>query len=306
MAFDPKEQSISKTIAAFFIAKKAAKLSPNTLRIYGDCLSNFTTYAAERGVTTVGGIDADLLRRWLLTLEETGHNSGGAHTHFRTARTWLRWFEREYEPDGWRNPIAKVKPPKLDVQPLDPVTLETLTALLETCQPRGDKLADRDRAILLCLLDTGARITEFLSLNIQDVDPTTGAVRIVRGKGGKPRTVFLGERSRRALRAWLRHVEDDAGALWRKRTGERMKYESVRMMFVRRARLAGVPEPSPHDFRRAFALESLRAGMDLLSLARLLGHADLQMVRRYVAQTDEDLRQQHSQHSPVDRAKLTG
>jgi integrase/recombinase XerD len=144
-----------------------------------------------------------------------------------------------------------------------------------------------------------------LSVNVQDVDQVTGAISILRGKGGKPRTVFLGERSRRALRAYLKHLDTDAGPLWQKRTGGRFRNTTLRMMFVRRARLAGVPEPSPHDFRRAFALQSLRAGMDLLTLSRLLGHADLQMVRRYVAQTDDDLHAAHTQYSPVDRAKLT-
>jgi integrase/recombinase XerD len=304
MGFDPKEQPLSKVFHAFITDRKAANHAANTIRNYQQALQRFAAFGGERGVTTLGGITSDLIRRWLLALEESGHNPGGVHGHYRPLKTFLRWYEREYEPENWRNPIAKVKAPKLDIQPLQPVGVETLTAMLETCLPRGDKLADRDRAILLCLLDTGARITEFLSLNVQDVDAVTGAVRIQRGKGGKPRSVYLGERSRRALRAWLRHIEDDSGPVWRKRTGERMKYESVRMMFVRRARLAGVPEPSPHDFRRAFALQSLRAGMDLLTLSRLLGHADLQMVRRYVAQTDDDLQAAHTQYSPVDRAKL--
>jgi integrase/recombinase XerD len=305
MAFDPKGQAIARTAAAFLVEKRSANLSPNTIAFYTKRLNSFAAFAAEHGVTTVGAIDADLIRRWLLSLEEAGHNPGGVAGFYRVLKTFLRWLEREYDFTDWRNPITKVKAPKLDIRPLEPVSLETVTALLETCKPRGDMLADRDRAILLFLLDTGARIGEFLALNVQDVDLVTGAVRIARGKGGRPRAVYLGERARRALRAWLRHVADDAGPLWRKRTGERMKYESVRMMLMRRSKRAGVPEPSPHDFRRAFALESLRGGMDLLSLARLLGHADLQMVRRYVAQTDEDLKQQHSQHSPVDRARLT-
>jgi integrase/recombinase XerD len=305
MGFDPKEQAISKVISAFITDRRATKITPNTIEYYTKRLNRFAAFAGERGVTTIGDIDPDLIRRWLLALEESGHNPGGVHGFYRTLKTCLRWYEREYEPENWRNPIAKVKAPKVEIQPLQPVTVETVTAMLDTCLPRGDKLADRDRAILLCLLDTGARLTEFLSLNIQDVDPVTGAVRIQRGKGGKPRNVYLGERSRRALRAWLRHVDADSGPLWQKRTGERFKNTSLRMMFVRRAKLAGVPEPSPHDFRRAFALQSLRAGMDLLTLSRLLGHADLQMVRRYVAQTDDDLQAAHTQYSPVDRAKLT-
>lgn len=304
MAFDPKEQPIIKTLAAYLTDCRARKLSPKTIKNYTEHLTAFEKYARGENVNTIGGIDADLIRRWLLDLEAHGHNAGGLHGAYRPLKTFLRWFEREYEPREWRNPITKVKAPRLDVQPLDPVSVENVTALLETCQPRGDKLADRDRALILCLLDTGARVGEFLAVNLEDVEPVTGAIIIRRGKGGKPRSVFLGERSRRALRAWLRHVEDDTGPLWRKQDGQRMRYTSVRMMFWRRSRTANVPEPSPHSFRRAFALGSLRAGMDLLSLSRLLGHADLQMVRRYAQQTDEDLKAAHAQFSPVDRNKL--
>ncbi len=68
----------------------------------------------------------------------------------------------------------------------------------------------------------------------------------------------------------------------------------------RRAEAAGVPVPSLHAFRRSFALLSLRAGMDVYSLQRLMGHADLSVLRRYLAQTEEDLRRAHERCSPVD------
>jgi site-specific recombinase XerD len=64
---------------------------------------------------------------------------------------------------------------------------------------------------------------------------------------------------------------------------------------------AHVPEPSAHDFRRAFALLSLRGGCDVKFLQRLMGHADLTVLRRYLAQTESDLQAAHAKSSPVDR-----
>jgi len=64
----------------------------------------------------------------LLWHEETGHNPGGLHAAFRVVRTFLRWYESEAEPDGWTNPIYKVKAPKLAVQPLAPVEVEDISA----------------------------------------------------------------------------------------------------------------------------------------------------------------------------------
>jgi site-specific recombinase XerD len=74
----------------------------------------------------------------------------------------------------------------------------------------------------------------------------------------------------------------------------------LRQVMVRRAKRAGVPVPALHSFRRAFALAMARAGVDLLTIARLLGHKDLTILERYIKQTAEDLRGSHERGSPAD------
>ena len=72
------------------------------------------------------------------------------------------------------------------------------------------------------------------------------------------------------------------------------------MMICRRAKQANVQPPELHAFRRWFALTCLRAGMDIYSLQQLMGHADLQVLRRYLKQTNQDMREAHQKASPVD------
>jgi site-specific recombinase XerD len=72
-------------------------------------------------------------------------------------------------------------------------------------------------------------------------------------------------------------------------------------MLQHRGKLVGVTLPSPHDFRRAFALNMLRAGVDVFSIQRLMGYATLDVLRRYLAQNSDDLRDAHDKGSPVDR-----
>ena len=72
------------------------------------------------------------------------------------------------------------------------------------------------------------------------------------------------------------------------------------MMLRRRSAKAGTPVPSPHDFRRAFAIERWRAGVDILTLSRFMGHSSLQVLSRYIKQIGEDLEQAARQSSPVD------
>jgi site-specific recombinase XerD len=154
---------------------------------------------------------------------------------------------------------------------------------------------------LLCLLDTGARAREFLALNLGDVDFVSGAVDIRKGKGNKSRTVFIGKKSRKALRAYIRIRTDADPALWvTKNGGGRLAIPSLRQVLTRHAELAGVPMASAHDFRRSFALALLRAHVDVFSIQKLMGHTTLDVLKRYLAQDTEDARIAHERGSPVD------
>jgi site-specific recombinase XerD len=111
------------------------------------------------------------------------------------------------------NPIRKVKAHKLRIEPLEPVSFDTVVQMTKTCL-HNTFTGDRDAAILLCLLDTGARAREFLSINLDDINQARGDILIRQGKRRKPSTVDLGKQSKRALRRYLNHCRDDCAALW--------------------------------------------------------------------------------------------
>jgi site-specific recombinase XerD len=239
-------------IESFLVDRKAQGLSIETVQIYKKKLKYFATFCESQSVTQVSQLTPDLLRRYLLELGEK-HNPGGVHVCFRTLRTLLFWIgEEEIMPMDWKNPIHKVKAPKVPNELLEPVSLEDVAALVATCQHSFS--GTRDKAMVLGLLDTGARAQEFLNLNLEDIELATGAVVIRRGKGRKPRMVFLGRKTIRSIRAYFRFRHDTDSALWVSVHGERMTYTALRGLLRRRAVLAGLEEiPTPHAFRRAFA-----------------------------------------------------
>jgi site-specific recombinase XerD len=293
-----KIDGLETWVTAFLRDCKTRGLSAFTIEFYRAQLQIFITYAKGEDVTEVLDLTPDLLRGFLLALETKGRNAGGRHAAFRAVRAFLRWYEAETEPEAWVNPIRKVKPPKVEHEPIKGVPIEHVKAMLDTC---GDNFTGkRDRALLLCLLDTGARVREFIALNLDDVDFVSGAVDIRKGKGKKSRTVFIGKKSRKALRAYLRSRTDNDPALWVTVNGTRLAVASLRQVLVTRAGLAGVPVYSGHDFRRSFALAMLRAGVDIFSLQKLLGHAGLDVLRLYLAQNTEDVREAHERGGPVD------
>ena len=285
-------------IEGFLVDRKAQNMSKGTIEFYRKKIKYFFEFCEKQSVTQISQITPNLLREFLLYLETAGHNAGGCHAAFRTVRTFLRWYECEAEPENWKNPIRKVKAPKMSIEPLDPVDIEAVKAMMEVCS--HNLTGQRDKAIMLFLLDTGVRASELVSINLEDVNPITGDILVRVGKGRKPRTVYLGSKSRKALRAYLKLRQDSSNALWVTDEGERITYWGVKMIMRRRANQARVVTPELHAFRRWFALSCLRAGMNVYSLQELMGHADLQVLRRYLKQTDQDLKDFHNRVNPVD------
>ncbi len=286
---------------AFLTDRQAAGKARGTVENYRDHLKNFITHCDAQAVQHVHELTADFIRRYLLRLAET-HNPGGVHGYFRTLRAWLNWIEREeVMPPEWKNPIRKVAAPKVPENILEPVTLEAVTALLGAC--KQGKHAERDKAIFLLLLDTGIRARELCNLNLEDVDMGGGAITIRKSKSGKPRLVYIGRTTRRALRAYLRTRRGDCPALFASAFDDRLSYLGLREILRRRARDAGIAEPTLHQFRRAFAIGYLRNGGDVFTLQKLMGHSDLGVLRLYLKLSDQDARSAHSKYSPVDNLR---
>jgi site-specific recombinase XerD len=142
---------LARDVSAFLTDRQARGLSPRTADFYRDELANLANFLREQGVTDTEHITAMHLRAVLLHLR-TRRSPGGIHAGYRAASVFLRWYEAEYEPDGWTNPILKVTAPTVPQEPLPPVDLAHVKAILDTCRRRTFS-GDRDRAIMLALMD---------------------------------------------------------------------------------------------------------------------------------------------------------
>jgi len=291
---------------AFLIDRKASGVTSGTMHFYQIKLKLFSGYCESQTIKYVNQITPTFLRQYLLYIEETGHNPGGRHAAYRTIRTFLYWYEEEVMLKDFLNPIRKVKAPIVPVKQIEPISIENISKLIKACE-KDTFAGDRDTAILLCLLDTGARATEFLDINIEDVNQVTGDILIRQGKGRKPRYVYIGKQSRRALRKYLKQRTDANPALWvthPRSDLDRIKYCGLRGIIRRRSLAAEIQMPSLHDFRRAFALSMLRNGTDVFTLAKLMGHEGITVLQRYLKQTNQDTEAAHRRAGPVDNAGL--
>ncbi len=171
---------------------------------------------------------------------------------------------------------------------------------------RGQRLwwrvnVHRDQALILVLLDTGLRTSELCALQVGNVDMHTGKVIVRPGrdggaKGGKGRTVFLGQTARRAPWRYLVDQADgkEAGApLFTDRYDHPLNKNSLRLAIARLGKNAGVKHCHPHRFRHTFAITYLRSGGDVFTLQSLLGHSTLDMVQHYARIAEIDVEQAH-------------
>ncbi len=295
------DQYLANAIDSFLNDRKSRNRSPNTIKFYRNYLDAFEKYSNSQAVTSIQDIDPIFLRTYILLISQT-HNPGGVHSAFRSLRVFLLWVEKEeLMPDTWKNPIHKVDAPFVPQKIIEPVSLEDVQALLLTCKEK-DFFDTRDKSLIFLLLDTGARAQEVCDINLEDVDLNSGQVAIQCGKGSKPRYVFVNITTRKAIRTHLRIRGDhNSPALFVSKTNERLTYDGLRQLLQRRSKKAGLKkEPTLHDFRRQFALSMLNNGADIFSLQRLMGHSDISMLRRYLAQTTKDISAAHAKYSPVE------
>lgn len=283
---------------AFIYDRQAQNLADGTIQFYRTKMNLLIRFLESLGISKITDITPQTIRSYLVFLEEKGHNPGGVHTAYRTTKTFLNWWEAEAEPQNWRNPIKKVRAPKVPEEILEPVKPNEALKLLSVCDTKSF-LGLRDCAIILTLMDTGVRASELVSMTRKDLDLSNGKIVIRKGKGNKFRIVFISDKTRKVIQRYLEERSDFKSFLWITNKGTQLTYSGLRQIIRRRSKDADINPPSLHSFRRYFALQMLRSGVDIFSLQKLMGHADIQILRRYLQQTEEDIRSAHRLGGPV-------
>ena len=259
----------------------ARNLSPRTISNYADSVAKFTAWCAERKRATdpakqkPGDVTA-----WLADLLATGTASSSTATHYRNLQQWFRWLEAEDEIAA--NPMARLKPPKIDEQVPEVLTDEQLLALLDACKGT-DWLDRRDTAIIRLLIDTGMRVSELVGMTVDDIDFDSNLARVL-GKGRRERHAPFGVKAAQALDRYLRarakRPQADHPRLWLSRRGP-LGDEAVRTMLAKRAADAGIGHIHPHQFRHTMAHVWLDRGGQEQDLMEIGGWRSRQMLGRY-------------------------
>ena len=263
--------------------------SAHTVRAYESDLSQFLTFLAKqlgarRSDLAVAAFDHLNIRAFLSDLHHRGNSRSSAARKLAAIRGFGRYMRREGFLEG--DPAALVGTPKREQRLPAHLAEAEMSRLLE--MPDGSTpLGRRDRAILELFYASGLRLSELVSLNLQDVNLSTRVVRVL-GKGGKQRIVPFNRTAEAALRAWFKDVESfPAQALRRtplflnyqgRRLSTRSVDRLVRKYVAACSTRLGI---SPHALRHSFATHLLERGADLRAIQELLGHARLSTTQHY-------------------------
>ncbi len=286
-------------------------LAANTLSSYRRDLRRYLAVLDRRGRTAIDQVGEGDVLAFLAGLREGDEehpplSAGSAARAVVAVRGLHRFALREGLAPG--DPAGGVKPPTPPRRLPKAISVEEVERLLGAAGPDDTARGLRDRALLELLYGSGARISEAVGLDVDDLDLGDGSV-LVRGKGGKDRLVPVGGYARRALEAYLVRARPAlagsggrAGrggpALFLNARGGRLSRQGAWMVLTAAAERAGLSEVSPHTLRHSFATHLLDGGADVRVVQELLGHASVTTTQVYTLVTVQVLREVYATSHP--------
>lgn len=274
--------------------------SPRTLVNYRHALSEYR--ARHKGFTSWEALTADDFRRYLFEMMKRDLGRATIRLHFAAFRSFFKWLTRRR---GWKhNPLLDVQLPKQEKKLPVVLTIAQVEQMLELpTKIEKDKQApawapERDAAILEVFYSTGMRLSELVSLDVEDMDTIAEVARVI-GKGRKERLCPVGSHALAAVQRYRQKAGVHDGALFRSKLGTRITTQAVADVIAKYWRKSGLPvHVTPHKFRHSFATHLLDNGADLRSVQTLLGHASLSTTQIYTHVSTQRMREVYENAHP--------
>jgi integrase/recombinase XerD len=283
-------------------------LSPNTLASYRRDLRRYADHLAGAGRDDLRQVTESDVSGFLAQLrsgdeEHPPLSAASAGRAVVAVRGLHRFALREGAVEV--DVAAGVHPPSPPKRLPKALSVDDVEAILDAAGAPGTRLALRDRALLELLYGTGARISEAVGLDLDDLDLESSTVRLS-GKGGKQRVVPIGSYAQEAVSGYLVRARPDlvgAGrgtpAVFLNARGGRLSRQSAWTVLAKAAERAGVKAAvSPHTLRHSFATHLLDGGADVRVVQELLGHASVTTTQVYTLVTVDRLREVYATAHP--------
>jgi integrase/recombinase XerD len=284
-------------------------LAANSIAAYRRDLAKFAAFLNGRSLSEV---DPETITQFETSLREAQLSVASINRVDSTLRSFFKHLQQEY---GYADPTLEISPKKSARRLPKALTIAQIVSMIDAAHRDGQPITVRDQAMLELLYSSGARVSELIGINLNDlstIETDDGIITTLklRGKGSKERIVPLGSFAAKAIENYLVRVRPELAAKSSKATsavflnsrGSRISRQSAWQMVLDAAEAAGVTEHvSPHVFRHSYATHLLDGGADIRVVQELLGHASVTTTQIYTLITIDKVRESYSMAHP--RAK---
>ena len=275
------------------------KVSLNTLQSYKRDLKQFEKYIEDNGENYVEITD-DGIREYIEHMQEIGKKPSTISRGLASIRSFYQYEAKNKVVE--KDPTEGIQSPKIEKRVPSVLTSSEVALLLD--QPKDvDLKGTRDKAMLEFAYATGMRVTEIISLNVEDVNLETGYATCRNGK--KERTVPMGNMSLKALKEYVVDArptmikDENEKALFVNVNGQRLTRQGFWKIIKYYKDQAHIDKDiTPHVLRHSFATHLLQNGADLKSIQMMLGHSDISSTQVYMQFQDESLKNVYKKAHP--------
>lgn len=276
-------------------------LAAQTIEAYSRDLVRYISFLVESGRATVSEADTPLILKYLISMREDGLNARSRARHLVSIRGFYRFLTQEEILPS--DPSRLIDLPKSGLKLPDVLTIDEVKRLLDAPDPKKPS-GCRDAAMLELLYAAGLRVSELITLKLQDVNLTAGYVRVF-GKGAKERVVPIGQYAQEKIRRFITGARQAllkdriSATLFVARAGKPLSRQGFWKLIKRYGLRAGLRKViTPHTLRHSFASHLLEGGADLRAVQTMLGHADIATTQIYTHVARDHLKYLHQKFHP--------
>ena len=280
--------------------REEKKSSENTILSYGRDLRGFCRFMKESGVLDAAKVNRTNVMAYVYELQKQHKAGATVSRNIASIRSFFQYLLRS----GYvgENPAADLELPKVEKKMPEILSLEKVELLLE--QPAGEEDKEvRDKAMLELLYATGIRVTELISLRVEDINLPLEYIHC--GKETKSRIIPIGAQAKYSLRKYMEKVRDhmilqpEENILFVNCNGRPMTRQGFWKIIKAYAKKAGIEEDiTPHMLRHSFAAHLIENGADLRSVQEMLGHSDISTTQIYTKLTNQKLKNVYAKAHP--------
>lgn len=311
-----RSMTLEDVLKAYYEDCRVQGFKESTIQGYQRTIRCFLRWGADKGISQVADFTADAVKQYIGHIQHkqkwsdndyipTSTETVSATTvrnYVRDLKAFASWLERErYTAE---NVLARVRKPKADEVPIEPFDQAELDAIFGALD-QTDAFEFRDHVLLHTLWDTGMRAGELVALTLDDVELKNCEIRIDHAKWGKWRDVGFGKQTQKYLVRYLSvcrpepAIEGDRH-FFLSVDGYPMTVNALEHICGRLSKRIGT-RIHPHRFRHTFAVSMLRNGTDIRTLQKLMGHASVQILMRYLNLANDEAIETHRVNSPADK-----